>query len=52
MPSSRYILFVKYSLFISNKRPHPSPVLPSAPTPPLCVILTNASIDLVRIDSD
>ena len=23
-----------------------------APTPPLCVMLTNASIDLVRIDSD
>ena len=32
---------------MSKRRPHPSPVLPSEPTPPLCVMLIKALIELI-----
>ena len=45
------IFSIKKSFGISTCIPAPSPVFPSEPTPPLCVILTRASIDLVKIES-
>ena len=37
---------------MSIKRPQPSPVLPSAPIPPLWVMLIKASMESVTIDLD
>ena len=40
---------IKKFLSKSTNKPQPSPVLPSAPMAPLCVMLLRASIDFVMI---